>query len=489
MNTRPADRPNILVAIADDHAWPHTSAYGCRFVRTPAFDRVAAEGVLFDNCFCPAPSCTPSRASLLTGRNPWQLEAGVNLWSVLPAETPTYPDILANEGYHVGLTNKGWGPGSIEASGRTENPAGRSYDSRTNTPPSPAMSSKDYAANFEDFLGQRPDGTPFCFWYGAKEPHRPYHPGSGLASGKRLEEVDVPPFLHDADEVRSDLLDYALEIEWFDTHLGRMLDLLESRGELDSTIVIVTGDNGMPFPRAKATVYEIGMHVPLAIRWGDFVPPSRRVTDLVTFVDLAPTLLEAAGAQIPRDTTGVSLMPVLASSESGRVDPARNWAVTGRERHAFCRPENVGYPIRCLRTDDFAYIRNFEPDRWPAGDPPSFGDIDGSPTKHYMMAHRNDETVKPLFARAFGKRPAEELYAIADGYACDHNLADSPEYAETVSKMRDRLESILRAQSDPRVVGGAETIDTYRYFGKTTDRSGKTSFTGMDAARDAGLIE
>jgi N-sulfoglucosamine sulfohydrolase len=485
------DRPNILVAIADDHAWPHTSAYGCSFVDTPAFDRIAAEGVLFDHCFCPAPSCTPSRAALLTGRNPWQLGEGVNLWSTLPAHYAVYPDILDAAGYHVGLTNKGWAPGSVEAGGRTRNPAGPGYNEKKNIPPTPAMSSNDYSANFRDFLDAKPANAPFCFWYGAKEPHRGYDPGSGLRSGKRLEDVQVPPFLPDTEEIRNDLLDYALEIEWFDTHLGRMIELLESRGELENTIIVVTGDNGMPFPKAKANLYEIGMHVPLALRWGAGAVGARRVSDFVSFIDLAPTFLEAAGIETGERMTGKSLLRLLGSDRSGRVESERDHVVTGRERHAFCRPGNTGYPMRALRTDDYLYIRNFAPDRRPAGDPPSFGDIDGSPTKHYLMAHRDEPAVRPYFDRAFGNRGAEELYAVADGYACDRNLIADPASASTLDALRHRLESILTAQGDPRMLdpSASATIDGYRYYGNTTDRDGRTAFTGTDALRRAGLLD
>lgn len=456
-------RPNILLAIADDQGWPHAGAYGCPFVQTPAFDRIAAEGVLFNNAFCPAPSCSPSRAALLTGKNPWQLAEGAVLWGLLPARYAVYPDLLEAAGYHVGHTHKGWGPGSVEQSGRTRNPAGPAWNRCRNESPTATTNSNDYAANFAEFLDATEADTPFCFWYGSKEPHRPYEPGSGLRHGKRLDDVDVPPFLPDSPEVRSDLLDYALEIEWADQHLGRMLDLLETRGELENTIVVVTGDNGFPFPRAKANLYEQGMHVPLAIRWGSRVPGGRTVTDFVSFIDLAPTFLEAAGLPVPDDLTGRSLIDLLTTSQSGRIEPDRDHVLTGRERHAYCRPDNVGYPCRAIRTDDYIYIRNFTPDRWPAGNPIIYGDVDGSPTKTYLLEHRDEEQIRPLFDLAFGKRPAEELYAIRDGYACMNNRADTPECAGVLRQLRDQLEKELRLQEDPRIIGGAEIFDQTPY--------------------------
>ena len=462
----PANRPNILLAISDDQGWPHAGAYGCKFVNTPAFDRVAAEGVLFDNAFCPAPQCSPARASLLTGLNPWQLEEGCLLWSLLPAKYDVYPDLLEEAGYFVGLTNKGWGPGSDEQSGRSRNPAGPQYNKRRNAPPAELMSTVDYAANFADVLDDKPEGQPFCFWYGAKEPHRRYEKGSGLRAGKRLQDVVVPPHLPDCDEVRSDFLDYGLAIDWFDTHLGRMMELIEQRGELDNTIIVVTGDNGFPFPRAKANLYENGLHVPLAIRWPERVPAGRVVTDFVSFTDLAPTFLDAAGVAPRQPMTGRSVMDVLGSDQQGRVDPTRNVVLTCRERHAYCRPDNLGYPCRCIKTDDYLYIRNYTPDRWPAGDPEDYADADDGPSKEFMIQHRDDDSVKELFRLAFDKRPEEELYAAGDGPSNMRNLAADPAHAQIKDELRTRMEAELAQQRDPRMHGRGWIFDTYPYYGR-----------------------
>ena len=459
-------RPNILVAISDDQGWPHAGAYGCRFVNTPAFDRVAAEGVLFENAFCPAPQCSPSRAGLLTGLNMWQLEEGAVLWSLLPAKYDCYPDLLAEAGYFTGLTGKGWGPGSVPGSGRPHNPAGPSYDTRKCQPLTTKMSRNDYAANFADFLAARPAGAPFCFWYGAKEPHRAYETGSGLRAGKRLEDVDVPAYLPDCEDVRSDLLDYGLEIDRFDQDLGKMMALLEERDELSNTIIVVTGDNGCPFPRAKANLYENGLHVPLAIRWGTRAAGGRRVTDFVSFIDLAPTFLDAAGVTQRRPMTGRSLVPVLCCKGEGRVDPTRDVLFTGKERHAYCRPDNRGYPSRSVKTDDFLYIRNYEPDAWPAGNPEGYGDVDPGPSKTYLLEHRDEEGVRELAEAAFAKRPAEELYAAADGDANLGNLADDPQYAEAKQQLSELLERTLTEQGDPRMSGQGWVYDHYPYYGR-----------------------
>ena len=175
-----ANKPNILLAISDDQSWPHAGAYGDTTVSTSAFDRIAESGVLFTHAFCPASQCSPSRAALLTGRNIWQLEEAGTHASTFPNKFKPYTDILEANGYHVGYTGKPWAPGSWKDGGRSHNPAGHEYNEHTLTPPSKFISSTDYAANFEAFLEDRPDGAPFHFWLGVREPHRDYDPGSGV---------------------------------------------------------------------------------------------------------------------------------------------------------------------------------------------------------------------------------------------------------------------------------------------------------------------
>ncbi|MBN2311908.1 MAG: sulfatase, partial [Candidatus Hydrogenedentes bacterium] len=390
-------RPNILFAIADDQAWPHTGAMGDPVVQTPTFDRLAREGGLFTHAFCSSPSCTPSRGAVLTGQDFWRLEQGASLWSSLPARFAVYPELLAGAGYHVGHTRKGWGPGRLEESGRRVNPAGQRYK------------------NFAEFLAAKPGDAPFCFWFGSTDPHRPYAKGSGIESGKDPAAVQVPPFLPDAPGVRSDILDYFVEVERYDREVGELIQLLEERGELDNTLVVMTSDNGMPFPRAKANLYDYGVRMPLAIRWGAEMPGGRVVDDFVSFTDFAPTFLDVAGVKAPGDMTGRSLLNVLVSRREGLVDFRRDRAHFGRERHTNLREGGVSYPARGIRSVDYLYIRNFEPDRWPAGDPPVYGDIDGSsPTKTYLVEHAEDDGVAELFRLATAKRPAEELYRVKD---------------------------------------------------------------------------
>ncbi len=452
-------RPNILFAISDDQSFPHASIYGARYIKTPAFDRIAQEGVLFNQAFCPAPGCSPSRASILTGRNIWQnREAGTHA-SNFPSDLKVFTQALEKEaGYRVGYTGKAWGPGNFSITGWNQNPVGKGYNQHKMDSPS-GISGNDYARNFEAFLEGQDDSKPFFFWFGGYEPHRVYENGAGQKAGKSIGDVDVPSFLPDHPVIRNDLLDYAVEIEWFDSHLGRMLETLEQRGELDNTLIVVTADNGMPFPRAKANLYEFGIHAPLAIRWGSEIRGGRSVDDLVSFIDFAPTFLEVAGITPWKEITGKSLVTMLKSDRSGVLEHDRRWVLSGRERHTHARPNNLGYPARAVRTHRYLYIRNFNPDLWPAGN--EFHDIDACPSKSLLVDHKDEPAIEPYFDAAVGKRPAEELFDILTDPGCMRNLAGAPEYQKHRKDMANLLTRELRRQKDPRVLNGGQVFDSY----------------------------
>jgi arylsulfatase A-like enzyme len=449
-------KPNILFCIADDWGWPHAGAYADPVVQTPTFDRLAREGVLFAHAYVSSPSCTPCRNALLTGQHHWRLEEGANLWSTLDVRFPVFPLLLEAAGYHVGYWRKCWGPGDLKAGGyKDRHPGG-----------------KNYPQGFQQFIDARGDGQPFCFWLGTSDPHRPYKAGSGEASRMDLSEVVVPDFYPDVPEIRSDIADYYFEVQRFDSDCAAAIRILEEAGELDNTIIVMTGDHGMPFPRCKSNIYEMGVHVPLAVRWGDMIKPGRRVTDFVSFVDLTPTFLEAAGLDVPKEMTGQSLMPLLRSQQEGRILEGRDYVIFGKERHVPAQksPDMGGYPCRGLRTDRYLYIRNFEPDRWPAGVPEGathpmdrFADCDDGPTKLFLMERRDDPKYRRYFELSFAKRPAEELYDIGhDPHQLD-NLAGRKEYHDVQIRLSALLDEKLKHTADPRATGGPVLFDGYPY--------------------------
>lgn len=434
---RPADpRPNILFFLTDDQAWLHVSAYGDVGVETPAFDQVAARGALFEQAFAPAPSCTPSRSAILTGQDIWRLREGGQFGSSLPAEFAVFPLLLEDAGYFVGWTGKGWGPGNLEDGGWKERvPLSKPYNTRYVEPRRDGhpIFSLDYTANFDAFLKERPEGAPFFFWCGTVQPHRPYTGNSGLAAGKKLEDVVPFPPLPDDTSVRADLLDYYLEIEYGDAQLARMLALLAERGELDNTFVVVTSDNGIAVVRGKGNLYDLGTRVPLAVSWPARIPAGQRLSTPVNLIDFAPTFLEIAGVAAPTDMTGRSLLSLLGAGPAPTEDARPAWVVTALEND---------YPTRALRTESMLYLWNIEHERpFPMGALPS------------MQAYYNAPGYDRCVAASFGVRPEEELYDLDTDPWQLENLAGDPGWAETLAKLRTTLREHLAATGDPRLRG------------------------------------
>ena len=468
----PVRRPNILFAISDDQSFPYASAYGTSGLKTPAFDLVAQTGILFNNAFVAAPQSSPSRAAILTGKYIWQLEEAGTHSSYFPKKFIVFTDLLAQSGYDVGYTAKAWGPGNFQDSGWEQNPVGKAYNKKTlKTVPAQGINKNDYSGNFIDFYSQKPDDQPFFFWYGATEPHRTYEEGAGLRSGKKLSDALVPGFLPPDSVVKSDILDYYFEIEYFDSHLMKIIEFLREKGELENTIIVVTADNGMSFPASKATLMEYGTHVPLAICWPGKIKGTRISDDLVSLTDLAPTFLEIAGIKNPVRMTGRSLSKVLYSADNGISDPSRDHVLTGRERHSHARADNVGYPARAIRTHDYLYILNLKPELWPAGDPvaegspewPGYHDIDNGPSKSFIMDNRSAWPLQ--FTLGYEKRPEEQLYNIKSDMGCLKNLAYDPAFRSVKDGLKKQLLRELKKTGDPRVNGTGDIFDSYPRFG------------------------
>jgi N-sulfoglucosamine sulfohydrolase len=503
----PEPRWNILFCFADD--WGrYASAYAAAdgpgtpndVVKTPAIDRVAREGVLFRHAFVNAPSCTPCRSALNSGRYFFNTgRAAILRGAVWDPAIPSFGLVVRDAGYHIGETWKVWSPGTpndgpFGAGKYAYEKAGSSFGSFSENvtklvaegTPLEAAKEKMYdqvRGNFDAFLEARPAGKPFLYWFGPTNVHRKWQKGSGKAQwGIDPESLagKLPKFLPDVPEVREDFADYLGEAQAYDHAIGLLLKKLEALGELDRTLVVISGDHGPPgFPGGKCNLYDFGVGVSLVAR----VPGGkggRVVDDFVNLMDLAPTFMEVAGAPLPDKLDGRSLLDVLKSDQSGQVDPKRTWVVTGRERHVdIAREGNLPYPQRALRTKDFLYIRNFKPDRWPlgspgealaAGSPPTeqalsndtyaaFPDMDASPTKAWLVAHRDDPKWKWHYDYAFAKRPGEELFDLSKDPQQTKNVADDPAYAATKKQYGERLMEVLTTVGDPRVTGDGETFE------------------------------
>ena len=500
------DRPNILFCFADD--WGrYARAYAAvekrpsinQVLQTPNLDRVAREGILFKNAFVTAPSCTPCRSSLLSGQYFFRTGLGAILrgaqWD---SKIPVYPLLLRDAGYHIGKSYKVWSPGTpvdapYNGQAYAYEMAGQEFNNFSEAATRRVRRGMKFEAakaeildqvrkNFAAFLSARKPGQPFCFWFGPTLTHRAFEKGSG----KELWGIEpdalkgkLPAFMPDVPEVRADFTDYMGEIQAWDAGVGVLLQQLEAAGELDRTVIVISGDHGMPgVPGGKCNLYDFGVGVALLARMPGGVG-GRVVDDFVNLMDLAPTFLELGGVTPPVVMTGRSLVPVLRSSKSGLVDAERTWVVTGRERHvAAAREGNLPYPHRSIRNQDFLYVRNFAPDRWPMGSPnfatdteaPSvasvekdthvtFADFDASPTKAWIFSQRSEPEWKWHYDYAFGKRPAEELYDLRKDPDQIRNVAADPAYETTRAGLSKRLLQVLTEAKDPRVTGDGLTFE------------------------------
>lgn len=505
-----ADRPNIVMAFADDWGM-YASAYAAiepaglhEFVSTPNFDAVATEGVLFTRAFVSAPSCTPCRSSLLSGQPFWRCErASVLRGAIWDFSIPAYPLLLQDDGYRIGHTYKVWSPGTpADAPHGGKKTKFQNHGGKFNGFSQNVMKSDDHEAakkqlldevrmNVRSFLDADDDGklddadAPFCYWLGPTNTHRAWIAGSG----KKLWNIDpddlkgrLPPYLPDVHTIREDMADYLGEAQAFDAALGVLIEELKRVGTYDDTLLVVSGDHGVPgVSRGKCNLYDAGTRVPLAIRWPDGIEtPGRVVDDFVSLPDLAPTFMEVAEVEPPKTMIAKSLVPVLKSDKSGQVDPSRDAVYTGRERHvAEARTDFKPYPHRALRTDQYLYMINFEPDRWPMGTAPGFGlavsntpgsdvpadlpdeqqlrtntrsafpDMDASPTKAWIALHRMQ--APDAFDKAFGQRPRVELYDIKADPHCMENLSGNRNLAEVERALNFRLMDYLDTTGDPRV--------------------------------------
>lgn len=499
-------RPNIVFCFADDwgrYASIYSQIEGrpspCQVVQTPNIDGIAKRGVLFRNAFVNAPSCTPCRSSLLSGRYFFRTGRGAILQGAeWDPSIPSFPLLLNDAGYHIGETYKVWSPGTPNdapfGSGKyAYEKAGAAFNNFSENVTKLVGNgvSLDEArermygnvrGNFESFLSARPKNSPFYYWFGPTNVHRQWVKGSG----KALWGIDpdslrgkLPKFLPDVPEIREDFADYLGEIQAFDAGIGVLLEKLDEIGERDNTLIVISGDHGAPgFPGGKCNLYDFGVGVALIASWPGHAE-GRVVDDLVNLMDLAPTFLEVGGVGVPDGINGKSLVPLLKSDKSGQIDPQRTWVVTGRERHvAAAREGNLPYPQRALRTTDFLLVHNMKPDRWPMGGPiavtetsaptadvlenntfAAFPDMDASPTKAWLIAHRHDADWKWHYAYAFGKRPEFELYDLKKDPDQVVNVIDDPSYRDTKTILMQQLAKALIEAGDPRMIGGGQTFE------------------------------
>ncbi len=496
------DRPNIIFAFADDLG-RYASAYRepnrptiNDVINTPVFDELARNGVLFWDAHVSAPSCSPSRTAVLTGRHFFRNGSGSQLhnpWTGDESEDPvkqleSYHTLLEKAGYHTGVTYKTHVSIHLFVdSDHQYNKAGgrvNTYSQQVakgNTADERQAIKQELLGqvrnNFQSFLEAGNAGQPFCWYFSPTNPHRAWQWESAQPQwGVNPDDLKgkMPAFMPDVPTIRQDMADYLGECMAFDAQIGIIVDELKKRGLYENTILVISGDHGAPgFPRGKCNLYNFGTQVPLLIHWPKgIVNAGRRIDNPTSTIDLAPTFLEAVGLPVHAQMDGQSLYPILRNPDAkGLTDLGNTYILTGRERHHFAgREGNLPYPSRAIRSHDYLYIKNFKPDRWPVYPLPlrqgdaTDGDIDGGPTKAWFAENQKNPEFAEMVDLAFGLRPAEELYDLNKDPDQIHNLADSPEHQAIKKRLSDRLMKELQEKGDPRVVGEGDGFDRPPYL-------------------------
>lgn len=429
-----ADHPNLVLIIADDMAWDDCGAYGNANIRTPNIDQLARDGMLFEKAFLTVSSCSPSRASIITGRYPTNTDADELHWP-LPAEQITFVEKLKAAGYWTAAAGK-WHLGDavrdrfdeireVDTSGfqlpsGEAGKAGKFVESLEGE-------AQSGCADWIPLLQARPKDKPFFLWLAALDPHRDYHEGI-LDDPHQPGDAILPPYHVDTPETRADYALYYDEISRLDKYVGRVVAELEAQGVADDTLILFFSDNGRPFPRDKTTVYDSGIRTPWIVRWPSRVAAGTKCGRLVSSVDIAPTFLQLAGVEPGPDSTFVGKSFVALLDDPSK--PIRDFIFAEKNWHDF---EDHA---RAARDERFKYIRNDYPDLplTPSADSAR------SPTYEALKAGHAAGSLTDAQETVFRTpRSAEEIYdTLSDPFELNNLVAD-PAHADTLTRLRKAL--------------------------------------------------
>jgi len=402
------DRPNFIIFVADDAAWDDSGAYGNKGIKTPNIDALAKEGMMFTNAFVTTSSCSPSRCSIMTGLYPHNTGAP-ELHMPLPSDKDIFVGELHDAGYYTVSAGK-WhlGPerSEFDTIFHTREPSG--------------------AADWVRALESRPVDQPFFLWLAAMDPHRIYEEGI-IPDPHQNADVTVPPYLPDNEITRKDFALYYDEITRLDANIGMVMEALKRQGQDENTVVVYITDNGRPFPRCKTRLLDSGLKSPFVIRWPKWISPGTISSSLVSAVDIAPTICELAGIEIPNQFQGVSFAPILHNPDTSvraLVYGEHNW-------HDYQAHE------RSVRSIDFLYIRNAFP-QFNASPP---ADAVNSITYREMIQLYNAGDLDVEYRDCFvAPRTSEELYDVKKDPYQQSNISGDPQYQAVLEEFRRELD-------------------------------------------------
>jgi arylsulfatase A-like enzyme len=402
-------RPNFVIFIADDMNWNDAGTYGHPTIRTPHMDQLAGQGMRFDRAYLTTSSCSPSRASMMTGRYPHATGAG-ELHLPLPADQVMMTTPLREAGYWTAAVGK-WHLG--------DNVRDQVDYIRRAKP-------AEMGQAWQQALKDRPKDKPFFFWAAHYDAHRPYNPDKTLEKPYTKDQVVVPPYLPDTPTVREDLAAYYNEVTRFDQHIGLILDQLRKQNVASNTFILVISDNGRPFPHSKTRVNTPGVKTPFIVRWPGEVEPGQVTDSIVSTVDIAPTVLSAAGLEPIDSFQGKSLMPVLNDPEA----EVRQYAFAEHNWHDYRAYE------RAVHGKRFVYVRNWLPDT-PATPP---ADAVRSATFGEMKRLRAEGKLKSYQLDCFTTpRPEHLLYDYQRDPHNLFNLGQSPAFSKPLKRLQNAL--------------------------------------------------
>ncbi len=454
-------RPNVVVFIADDVSWDDLGCYGNKGARTPHIDRLAGRGLLFRNAYLTASSCSPSRASIMTGRYPHNTGEASELHRPWSAHLPTFPELLREGGYYTAQAGKFHMAQAKEGDAPTR--LSRAFDRVEPNTRVPGNSGGH--GRWVDVVKERPRGKPFFFWFAATDAHRAWDAddewdADAYGPRHRPEDVVVPPELVDSADTRRDLASYHNEVTRFDHFVGRTVAELMSQGVLDNTLLLVMADNGRPFPRAKTRLHDTGMKTPFVVHWPEGIRQgSGERLALVSAIDIAPTVLELAGVRAAETMQGISLVPVLQADIQ-----VRRFAFSEHNWHDY---EAHGRSVR--DQTGHLYIRNARPGKAWLGP----ADAVSSPAHRELKNRRDAGSLTPEQADLFLEpRPAEELYFTPDDPRQVANRVGDRESAGKLGELRGIMDRWQEETGD--TVPSEFTKDFYdRETGYTDSKSGK----------------
>jgi arylsulfatase A-like enzyme len=442
-------RPNILVVFSDDHSVPFIGCYGHPTIKTPNLDRFASEGMRFNRMFTAAPQCVPSRAAYMTGRSPVAVRMG-RFASPLPPDVPALPDLLRAQGYFTGICRRsfhldGAGAGQKVTAEILERNNMLTFQNRVDwlIRNSPRAETEN---NVNEFLGKVPAGKPFFLWVNFNDPHHVWD-RNAIPEPHDPAKLPLPAHLPDLPGMRDDLGRYCDEVARMDGEFQSILRILDARGLRENTLVVFAGDNGMAFPHGKGSLYDPGLNVPLLIRWPGVVKPGAVTDQLVSGEDLTPTMLEAAGAPVPKAMSGRSYLGLL------KADPAfrgRTEVFAARLHHGqgnFTAQSRASHfdLSRMVRTATHKLIYNCTPhmEYWPVDSGNDAG------WRETLAAHQAGKLDPKLESAYFTRpRPVYELYDLRSDPSELTNLAGRPEHQQLIRELKIKLQEKMITDYD-----------------------------------------